>query len=155
MIYYILISAALRNSANVQSNHTLQVFWQKLFCPFFEEELYSTSRRIKNWYVVTKINFAKSKNVVCDKCSVSLESMKCLKKHMKDKHNDDDDDDDFYCSDHCQLTYRPGSQDAIATKNEMIYNLLYLYVLRKKIRLDRTLLLLIRCLVVTSRTRFT
>ena len=26
---------------------------------------------------VTKINFAKSKNVVCDKCSVSLKSMKC------------------------------------------------------------------------------
>ena len=50
---------------------------------------------------VTKINFAKSKNVVCDKCSVSLKSMKCLKKHMKDKHNDDDDDDNepsFYCS---------------------------------------------------------
>ena len=57
-------------------------------------------------------------------------------------------DDESSKKDHCQLTYRPGSQDAIATKNEMIYNLLYLYVLRKKIRLDRTLLLLIRCLVV-------
>ena len=48
------------------------------------------------------------------------------------------------------LTYRPDSQDAIATKNEMIYNLQYLYVLRQKIRLDRTLVLLIRCLVVKS-----
>ena len=46
---------------------------------------------------VTKINFAKSKNVVCDKCSVSLKSMKCLEKHMKDKHNDDDDNEpSFY-----------------------------------------------------------
>ena len=50
--------------------------------------------------------------------------------------------------DHCQLTYKPGSQDAITTKNEMIYNLLYLYVLRLKIRLDRHLFLLVRCLVV-------
>ena len=40
-----------------------------------------------------------SKNVVCDKCSVSLESMKCLEKHMKDKHNDNDDNEPgFYCS---------------------------------------------------------
>ena len=51
--------------------------------------------------------------------------------------------------DHCQLTYKPGSQDAITTKNEMIYNLLYLYVLRLKIRLDRHLFLLVRCLVVS------
>ena len=50
--------------------------------------------------------------------------------------------------DHCQLTYKPGSQDAITTKNEMIYNLLYLYVLRLKIRLDRHLFLRVRCLVV-------
>ena len=61
-------------------------------------------------------------------------------------------DDESSKKDHCQLTYIPGSQDAFATKNEMIYNLLYLYVLRKKIRLDRTLLLLIRCLVVASNT---
>ena len=33
-------------------------------------------------------------------------------------------------------------------KNEMIYNLLYLYVLRLKIRLDRHLFLRVRCLVV-------
>ena len=52
--------------------------------------------------------------------------------------------------DHCQLTYKPGSQDAITTKNEMIYNLLYLYVLRLKIRLDRHLFLLVRCLVVPT-----
>ena len=52
--------------------------------------------------------------------------------------------------DHCQLTYKPGSQDAITTKNEMIYNLLYLYVLRLKIRLDRHLFLLVRCLVVNA-----
>ena len=51
--------------------------------------------------------------------------------------------------DHCQLTYKPGSQDAITTKNEMIYNLLYLYVLRLKIRLDRHLFLRVRCLVVS------
>ena len=45
---------------------------------------------------VTMINFAKSKQVVCDKCSVSLKSMKCLEKHMKDKHNDLETC--FYCS---------------------------------------------------------
>ena len=56
----------------------------------------------------------------------------------------------WWWKDHCQLTYKPGSQDAITTKNERIYNLLYLYVLRLKIRLDRTLFLLIRCLVVSK-----
>ena len=56
--------------------------------------------------------------------------------------------------DHCQLTYKPGSQDAITTKNEMIYNLLYLYVLRLKIRLDRHLFLRVRCLVVVRNWQF-
>ena len=37
---------------------------------------------------VTMINFAKSKQVVCDKCFVSLKSMKCLEKHMQDKHSE-------------------------------------------------------------------
>ena len=89
-----------------------------------------------------------SKNVVCDKCSVSLESMKCLEKHMKDKHNDDDDDDNepsFYCSE-CGVLKATKKQ----LKNHEIYNLQYLYVLRKKIRLDQYLFLLIRCLVVIS-----
>ena len=37
---------------------------------------------------VTVINFDKSKHVVCDKCSLSLKSMKCLENHMKAQHND-------------------------------------------------------------------
>ncbi len=63
--------------------------------------------RTDNW--VTKINFAK--NVVCEKWSVTLKSMKCLKKHMKDKHNDDEDNEPgFYCSE-CGVSK--------ATKNQL------------------------------------
>ena len=32
---------------------------------------------------VTVINFDKSKHVVCDQCSLSLRSMKCLENYMK------------------------------------------------------------------------
>ena len=32
---------------------------------------------------MTVINFDKSKHVVCDQCSLSLRSMKCLENHMK------------------------------------------------------------------------
>ena len=39
-------------------------------------------------------------------------------------------------------------------KNEMIYNSLYLYVLRLKIRLDRHLFLRVRCLVVNDASVF-
>ena len=65
---------------------------------------------------------------------------------MKDKHNDDDDDDNepsFYCSE-CGVLKATKKQ----LQNHEIYNLQYLYVLRKKIRLDQYLFLLISCLVV-------
>ena len=45
---------------------------------------------------VTVINFDKSKQVVCEICSLTLKSMKCLEKHKKARHSDDDTC--FYCS---------------------------------------------------------
>ena len=45
---------------------------------------------------VTVINFDKSKQVVCEKCSLTLKSMKGLESHKKAKHSDDGTC--FYCS---------------------------------------------------------
>ena len=45
---------------------------------------------------VTVVNFNKSKQIVCEICSLTLKSMKCLEKHKKARHSDDDTC--FYCS---------------------------------------------------------
>ena len=45
---------------------------------------------------ITVINFDKSKQVVCEICSLTLKLMKCLEKHKKARHSDDDTC--FYCS---------------------------------------------------------
>ena len=45
---------------------------------------------------VIKINIAKSQQVVCEKCSISLKSMKCLEKHMRDMYSDQESC--YYCS---------------------------------------------------------
>ena len=46
---------------------------------------------------VIKINIAtKSQQVVCEKCSISLKSMKCLEKHMRDMHSNQETC--YYCS---------------------------------------------------------
>ena len=45
---------------------------------------------------ITVLNFDKSKQVVCEICSLTLKSMKCLEKHKKARHSDDDTC--FYCS---------------------------------------------------------
>ena len=45
---------------------------------------------------VTVINFDKSKEVVCEICSLTLKSMKGLESHKKAKHSDDGTG--FYCS---------------------------------------------------------
>ena len=45
---------------------------------------------------VTVINFDKSKQVVCEICSLTLKSMKGLESHKKAKHSDDGTC--FYCS---------------------------------------------------------
>ena len=45
---------------------------------------------------VTVVNFNKSKQIVCEICSLTLKLMKCLEKHKKARHSDDDTC--FYCS---------------------------------------------------------
>ena len=67
---------------------------------------------------VTIIYFAKSEQVVCEKCFVSLKSMKCLEKHMKDKHSDNETC--FFCS-KCGIS-KATKKQLLLLKNEMIYN---------------------------------
>ena len=45
---------------------------------------------------VTVVNFNKSKQIVCEICSLTLKSMKGLESHKKAKHSDDGTC--FYCS---------------------------------------------------------
>ena len=101
---------------------------------------------------VIKINFAKSQQVVCEKCSISLKSMKYLEKHMRDMHSNQETC--YYCSEcgilkatrkqlhNHQRSHKtsvcPSCGKVLPLWNKHKHVNMYLYVLRQKIRLDRT-----------------